>query len=195
MKVVVSDGSSAYKKSINRHLPHAKHVLDRFHVIGWFQAGLTALRCDEQRQKGENGKKVFDPEVFAARFALLTREDHLSDADREKLRNLFQKYPRLRAGWEALHELHSLYLADDRKGALAALERFRELYNEEDLPEFSKIVETLTKWSDEILDWHNTGRPSNGRIEGLNNLIQILRRTAHGFTNRKNLQARITLLT
>ena len=42
-----SIGSSAYKAAIDRYLPHARHVLDRFHVIGWFQAGLTTLRCGE----------------------------------------------------------------------------------------------------------------------------------------------------
>ena len=191
VKVVVTDGSSAYRSAVRQHLPHARHVLDRFHVIRWFQAGLTALRCDVQRKKGKKGKQVFDRDVFNARFALLTRDDHLDDTDRERLQALFKQYSRLQTGWQALHELHGLYLADDRQGALAALKRFRELYDNEDLPEFSKIVDSLTEWSDEILDWHDTNRPSNGRIEGINNLIQILRRTAHGFTNRKNLQARI----
>ena len=42
VKVVVSDGSKAYKSAIDAHLGHARHVLDRFHVIRWFSAGLTA---------------------------------------------------------------------------------------------------------------------------------------------------------
>ena len=40
VKVVVSDGSKAYKSAID-DLGHARHVLDRFHVIRWFAAGLT----------------------------------------------------------------------------------------------------------------------------------------------------------
>ena len=38
VKVVVSDGSKAYKAAIDAHLGHARHVLDRFHVIRWFAA-------------------------------------------------------------------------------------------------------------------------------------------------------------
>ncbi|MCP4380876.1 MAG: transposase, partial [Hyphomicrobiales bacterium] len=38
-------------------------------------------------------------------------------------------------------------------------------------------------------------RPSNGRIEGTNNLLQVLRRVAHGFTNPDNFAARGLLLT
>ena len=36
---------------------------------------------------------------------------------------------------------------------------------------------------------------SNGRNEGTNNLLQVLRRKAHGFTNYKNFEARGILIT
>ena len=42
--------------------------------------------------------------------------------------------------------------------------------------------------------WHRCGRPSNGRLEGANNLLQVLRRVAHGFTNPNNYAARGLLL-
>ena len=40
-----------------------------------------------------------------------------------------------------------------------------------------------------------THRASNGRIEGTNYLLQVLRRTAHGFTNGTNFEARGILVT
>ena len=194
VKVVVSDGSKAYKSAIDAHLGHARHVLDRFHVIRWFSAGLTQVRRDIQRRP-EGSKPAFDPEVFRARFALLRRGDTLSDTDRARLDALFDAHPRLRAGWQALQELHGLYLADDHQGALEALGRFCDLYETGELPEFHDIVDTFIAWSDEILAWHHTGRASNGRIEGTNNLLQVLRRTAHGFTNPANFEARGILVT
>ena len=42
--VIVSDGSKAYKSAIDVHLGRARHVLDRFHAIRWFSAGLTPVR-------------------------------------------------------------------------------------------------------------------------------------------------------
>ena len=45
-------------------------------------------------------------------------------------------------------------------------------------------MDTILNWADEILNWHHSRR-SNGPLEGTNNLIQTLRRTAHGFTNPK----------
>ena len=194
VKVVVTDGSRAYKASVHACLPHARHVLDRFHVIRWFCAGLTQVRRDIQRRP-EGSKPAFDPEVFQARFALLRRGDTLTDADRARLDTLFDTHPRLRAGWQALQELHGLYLADDHDGALEALDRFCDLYQTGELPEFHDIVNTIIAWSNQILAWHHTNHPSNGRIEGTNNLLQVLRRTAHGFTNPTNFQARGLLLT
>ena len=48
---VVTDGSRAYKASVDACLPHARHMLDRFGVIRWFCAGLTAVRRDIQRRQ------------------------------------------------------------------------------------------------------------------------------------------------
>ena len=140
VKVVVTDGSVAYKAAVDRHLGHATHVLDRFHVIGWFAAGLTAVRRDVQRRQPEGVTPVFDPDVFRARFLLLRRPDRLDDAQRAQLEAIFEAHPRLRDAWEALGELHGLYLADDKAGALAALDRFTDLYQTGDLPEYHKIV-------------------------------------------------------
>ena len=194
VKVVVSDGSAAYKAAIEVRLGHARHVLDRFHVIRWFAAGLTAVRRDVQRRP-EGSKPAFDPEVFRARFLLMRRPDKLDAAERKRLDALFETHPRLKAAWDALGELHQLYLAKDRKGALEALDRFADIYGTGQIPEFSDTVDTFLAWHDQILDWHHAGRPSNGRIEGTNNLLQVLRRKAHGFTNYATFEARGLLLT
>ena len=136
VKVVVTDGSRAYKAVIDAHLGHARHVLDRFHVIRWFAAGLTQVRRDVQRREPHGVKPAFDPEVFGARFALLRRGDTVTDTDRARLDALFDAHPRLRAGWQALQELHGLHTADDHQGALDALGRFCDLYETGDLPEY-----------------------------------------------------------
>ena len=166
VKVVVSDGSKAYRAAIERHLGHATHVLDHFGVSGWFAAALTAVRRDIQRRQPEGTTPVFDPDVFRARFVLLRRPDRLGNDERAQLEALFESHPRLRAAWDALGELHSLYLAADEAGALAALDRFTDLYQTGDLPEFGRIVNTLIAHMPQILASHAAGRPSNGRIEG-----------------------------
>jgi len=195
VKVVATDGSKAYKPSIEACLPHARHVLDRFHLIRWFCAGLTAVRRDVQRRQPQGVKPVFDPQVSKTRFLLMRRHDQLNDADQARLDKLFDAHPRLETGWQALQELHGLYLADDHDGALEALDRFCDLYQTGELPEFHHIVDAIISSSDEILAFHHTGRVSNGRTENTDNLLQVMRRTAHGFTNPTNFAARGLLIT
>lgn len=193
VQVVVSDGSKSYKAAIEAHLGHTTHVLDRFHVVRWFAAGLTLVRRELQRREPRGHvTPAFDPEVFRARFALLRREDHLDAETEARLDELFAAHPRLGVGWEALQELYGLYTAGDRDHALAALDRFTDLYATGQIPEFHQVVDTIIAWSDQIFAFHEpcAGRASNGRLEGTNNKLQVLRRVAHGFTNRANYESR-----
>ncbi|MCY4371878.1 MAG: transposase [bacterium] len=62
------------------------------------------------------------------------------------------------------------------------------------MPEYREIVNTIA-WGEEILAYHTSRRATNGPIEGINNLLQVLRRVAHGFTNYDNYAARGLLVT
>jgi transposase len=65
VRVVVTDGSKSYRAAIDRHLPQATHVLDRFHVVRWFAAGLTLVRREAQRREPRGHvTPAFDPELF-----------------------------------------------------------------------------------------------------------------------------------
>ena len=92
VKVVVSDGSKAYKAAIEVRLGHARHVLDRYRVIRWFAAGLTAVRRDIQRRP-EGSVPAFDRDVFRSRFLLMRRPDKLDPAEQKRLDKLFAADP------------------------------------------------------------------------------------------------------
>ncbi len=67
VKVVVTDGSAAYSTAARAMLPQARHVLDRFHVVRWFAAGLTQMRRDLQRRPAEDTPPAFHPDIHRAR--------------------------------------------------------------------------------------------------------------------------------
>jgi len=196
VKVVVTDGSESYAASVRRHLGHATHVLDRFHVVRWFAAGMVAVRRRLQRREPRGHvKPAFDPEVFRARFLALRRADRLAEAETERLEALFVAHAELARAWQMLQELHQLYLAEDEDEAMAALGRFADLYQADMLPEFYKVVDTLLHWAPEIFNFHKAGRWSNGKMEGTNNKLGVLKRMAYGFVNAANFEARGILLT
>lgn len=81
------------------------------------------------------------------------------------------------------------------RGANEALGRFADLYASGQIPEYRDVVDTILAWGEEILAYHHSRRASNGPLEGINNLLQVLRRVAHGFTNYDNYAARGLLVT
>ncbi len=193
VQVVVTDGSRSYRASVRAHLPGAVHVLDRFHVIRWFAAGLTLARRETQRREPRGKvRPAFVPEIFRARFVMLTRADHLDDDQRARLEDLLQRHRGLGQAWAALQELYGLYTAATHHEAIAAMDRFCDIYATGEIPSFDGVLDALVEWAPEIPAFHHpkAARISNGRLEGTNNKLQVLRRVAYGFTNRANYQAR-----
>ena len=191
----MSDGSRPYRAAIAQYLGHARHVLDRFHVVRWFTEGLTLARRELQRRPPDRTPPAYEPDLFRARFTLLRRADNLTDAHQAHLDRLFAAHPRLKVAWDALQELYQIYQAEDLEAANQALERFADLYDSGQIPEYHDVVDKIIAWGDEILAYHPAGRASNGPLEGTNNLLQVLRRVAHGFTNYDNYAARGLLVT
>jgi transposase len=198
VKVVVSDGSESYRAAIGRHVGQATHVVDRFHVVRWFAAGLVEVRRRIQRREPRGHvSPAFDPEVFRSRFLALRRADRLGEAEHARLEALFAAHAELARAWGMLQELHGLYLAESEQEATEALDRFARfarLYQDDPLPEFYKVVDTLLKWAPEIFAFHRSGRWTNGRLEGTNAKLGVLKRMAFGFVNASNFEARGLLL-
>ena len=195
VRVVVSDGSGAYRASIQRHLGHATHVLDRFHVARWFAAGMIEVRRRIQRIGPHGTRPAFEPEIFRSRYLQLARFDHLGDDRIQALGRVLCGRPELEAAWQMLQHLYGIHLATDSEEANQALGAFIEVYHQHPLVEFEQLTETLLEWGDEIFAFHDTDRATNGRIEGTNNKLGVLKRIAYGFVNTANFAARALLLT
>jgi transposase len=72
VKVVVTDMAECYRRAVRQHLPNARHVADRFHVVRNFSKALVSARRDAQRTA--RGKPHV-PSVFHARYLLMKRID------------------------------------------------------------------------------------------------------------------------
>ena len=91
--------------------------------------------------------------------------------------------------------LYGIYAAEDSNDANEALGAFIATYQQHPLAEFDRLTETLLTWGDEIFAFHACDRISNGRIEGTNNKLGVLKRVAYGFVNVNHFAARALLQT
>ena len=177
VKVVVSDGSRAYKAAIDAHLGHSRHVLDRFHVIRWFSAGLTQVRRDIQRREPHGIKPAFDPEVFRARFSLLRRGDTLTDADRARLDTLFDAHPACGPAGRPSRSCSASTSPTTTKAPSMPSDGSATSTRPVSCPSTTTSSTPSSHGQTRSSPGTTPAGPPTGRIEGTNNLLQVLRRS------------------
>lgn len=192
VKVVVTDGSKSYRAATQAHVGHATHVLDRFHVVRWFASGLIEVR--RRVQRGEPGESpAFSPVIFRTRYLQLARAEHLDGDQFGRLAVALTEDPELLVAWKLLQQLYGIYDATDEAEAKDRIEAFVHSWDETQIPEFRNVLKALIEWLPEILAFHREGGISNGRLEGTNNKVGVLKRIAYGFVNVDNFGARALL--
>jgi len=152
VSVVVSDGSDAYRRAIDRWLPDADHVLDRFHLARWFASCLIEVRRRLQRAGEKASRPAFDPDTFTRRYLQVMRYDHLDDAQSARLGPILPREPQLERAWRMLQHLYGIHLARDAQEANQALGGFLELWGQQEIAEFLPAVDRLLDWAEEIFN-------------------------------------------
>ncbi|GIU91576.1 MAG: ISL3 family transposase [Acidimicrobiia bacterium] len=194
VKVVVTDGSEAYRTAIRQHLGHATHVVDRFHVARWFASALIEVRRQIQRIGPHGSRPAYNPDIFRSRYLQLRRADRLDPEGRERLERVLSEHPELAHAWTLYQHLHRIYIAAGDDDANQALGEFIAAYQDRSLPEFEQVIGALIDWGDEIFAFHDADRVTNGRLEGTNAKLGVLKRAAYGFVSATNFGHRALLL-
>ncbi len=127
VKVVVTDMAECYRKAVRKHLPHARHVADRFHVVRNFSKALVSARRDAHRT---SRGKPHVPSVFHARFLLMKRCDRLSGEDVARLGAIFDANPELGVVWGLVQRFHVIFCAPDEEAANRAVDNLTDAYQE-----------------------------------------------------------------
>jgi transposase len=179
VQVAAIDMSPAYQKGVAEHLPQAKVVFDRFHVMKLAGEAVDAVR-KQLRAQGADLKGAMwalrgnwgnlRQEQRELRLALCARHKELGRAValRESLQDTWQ--------WPgpASAELHL-------KGWCSWAVRSR-------LAPFQKLARTIKAHWNGILAFY-PNHVTSAAIEAINGIIQTARRRARGFRNFLNLQA------
>ena len=144
-----------------------------------------------REQLGRRGRKA-DP-AWAHRLLLLRAGDRLSPPARRRLASVLHRDDptnEIGAAWGIKELLRQLLAATDRSTISARLHRFHEAVLVADLPEATRLAQTVDDWWPEILGFLET-RITNAGTEGTNRLIKDAARTAFGFRNLDNQRRRV----
>ena len=199
VEVVAMDGFTGFKTAAAEELPRAVAVMDPFHVIRLAGDALDQCRRRVQQDLHGHRGRSNDP-LYRARRTLHTREDLLTDRQRERLMVLFTnpEHVEVKATWGILQRMIAAYRHPDRATGRAAMSAVIAALRDgvpAVLAELRRLGRTLNQRAADVLAYFERPGTSNGPTEALNGRLEHLRGSALGFRNLNNYIARCLLET
>lgn len=182
-----------YKSVIQKLLPNAQVVADRFHVMKQINEELDSKRKQEKRaakkrKKSKKKEQILDG-LTHSKYPLLKKKESLNEEEKAKVEAVRKVAPELGKMYdqkEAIREIFEKPIDRDE-----ALDEFLD-WTEKSYRYFPESCRTISRWIDEILAYFDH-RTTQGIVEGINQQIKLIKRKAYGFTNFPNFRRRVLL--
>src|SRR5512135_1506339 len=190
--VVALDPSAPFTAAIRRLLPRATVVVDHWHLVRLANQAVTEVR--QRVARAQLGSVAADP-ARAHRRPLLAAGDRLGRHGLARLRHVFavdDPTEEMAAAWAVKEMLRALLAAREPADIRHRLFRFYEAVLAVDLPEATRLAETVQTWWPAMLAFLRL-RVTNARTEGSNRIIKQIERTGCGYRNQANYERRIVL--
>jgi transposase len=188
LATVSMDMAAPYIAEVRARAPKARIAFDPFHVVKLASEAVHEVRRTEARErKGSSEAEVLKD----SRWALLKAPEKLRPEEKLKLAEVAALNSRVYRAYLLKEELRALY----RCGPWAAkrhLAAFIAWAVRSRLEPFVRLARTLRTHSEGILAAIDLG-VSNGRLEGINNKIGVIKHRAYGFHSAAALIAMVFL--
>jgi len=180
LKAICIDMSKGFIFAVQDVLPHVAMVFDRFHIVRLFNEAMDEFRR-RYHQEVEASRRL---SLKASRFLLLANPQNLSPPKQVKLQLLLELNQPLNEFYLFKLQFMELWNLPDRKAA----EDFLKVWAEQAWKVGNAVLHRLTKtimmYSRFILNWFE--HPiSTAKVEGTNNKIKTLKRTAYGYRDEE----------
>ena len=191
IKAVATDMSSAYYSAVLKNIPNAKHVFDRFHIVKLMNDKLTTLRRDLQREADVMGKKT----LKGLRWLLIKHEENLDDTrnERTRLKEALDLNQSLSIAYYLKEDLSQIWQQSSKAIADRFLKGWCARARVSGIKVMQTMANTLEGHRTGILNWYDFPI-STGRLEGINNKIGALQRSAFGYRDRDYFIAKLYAL-
>ncbi len=188
-----------YKTLVTELMPNAQVVADRFHVMTQINNELDTQRKREKRNIEELIKKANSSEkaeyekilegLKKSKYVLLKNEKELSEEQINKLIQVKDVSPTLKTMHELKEKIRTIFnkTSDWYTGVFKL-----GMWLSKAKKYFPKSNNTIIRWFDEIIAYFDNGTTS-GTVEGINNKLKLIKRSAYGFRNFENFRVRCLL--
>ena len=172
------DMSEAYIGGLKAHCPHAKLVLDRFHLVKALNEAVDEVRKESWRELNTQERHA----IKGLRWLLYTRADHRSRGQTRFLNQLRTSNNRIYRAWVLKDEFDHFWNYAYLGSAEQFLKRWMTAALRSRIPSLKTFVKTLRKNYEHVITFIE--RPLTNAVgEGLNRIIKIVKNRASGFRN------------
>ena len=211
IEVVTADGAKWIKELVKGYCPHARWVMDPFHVVSWMNDAVDGLRCEEW-QRAKNAARAALPKrpgpgrprkgeesppeakalkeradaIKGSKFPLVKGKESLTDAQRAKLEDLKRTGSRLFRAWELKEDLRAVFMAADAAEAKVLLDDWIRRAGRCRIERVVEVEKKVRCRREDIVRAVEFGI-SNARVEAVNNKIKVTVRMGYGFRNVDNM--------
>ncbi len=126
------------------------------------------------------------------RFALLKNPDNQTDTQKALISALLEENSDTIQAYQMRLNLKDIYDVSTRETAPHNLKAWVSVAIQSNIPEMIKVGETIKEYKHEILNYF-TSRMTNGVVEGINTIIQLIKRRARGFANLDHFMTMVFL--
>lgn len=169
---VCIDMKVSFAEVVKEVLPHAKIVVDHFHVIQDANKRVDEARRIEQ----EAVKRTIKWKVFAKGV------ERLKNEEKALLHFYFDKYPLLKEWHWGKEQLRSFYKAANKEEARQHLMRIIRCFDVHDDAAMNAWGRTLRRWKEYILNYFDN-KTTNAFTEGAHTKMKLLKRLSYGVRN------------
>ncbi len=187
IETVSMDMWGPYRHFFKKHLPKARRVADRFHVMQQLNKQLGKARLAYQRQSEPDTQTA----LKGCRWLFVMNRDNLSQKQAEKLMTALEAAPELMQIYLLKEEFRLVFeRIQDKQQAQRFLQAWICKAQASGSKQLMAFIKTLRNWWSEILNYFDK-RITNGFVEGINRAIRGIIWRAYGFRNFENFKLQI----
>ncbi|WP_392483105.1 ISL3 family transposase [Nostoc sp. C110] len=189
-----------YKNLVTELMPKAQVVADRFHVMVQINKELYTQRKQEKRnveqliKKAKTSSKKAEHEktlagINKSKYVLLKNESDLNEEQKTKLIQVKEASSILKVMHEFKEKIRTIF--NKTNNWYTAVFKLG-IWLSKAKQYFPNSNNTIIRWFDEIIAYFDN-RTTSGVVEGINNKLKLIKRSAYGFRNFENFRVRCLL--
>lgn len=189
---VATDMSHAYRQAVERHLPRAIHVFDRFHVVKLFNEKLSVFRRQLYARAADTQQKEV---LKGTRWLLLKNPDNLDPKhdEQQRLEEALALNKPLATAYYMKEDLRQLWEQGTRRKAEAFVDDWLARARCSKIDILYDMALTISRHREGLLAWYDCPI-STGPLEGTNTKIKLMQRVAYGYRDREFFKLKIHAL-